>query len=150
MPRARDLLERFRPVGTPGAAAPAGVPADRVAELTRELAPVFELLTGTEVESARIRDAATGEARARRRRAAEEASRIVAAARRDAEAHRVEAATRVGRMAAQETMATIAAAEREATLIRRRSRERIGPYLERVVAAVRLGSVAGPTEGRVP
>ena len=149
MPRARDLLERSRPVGTPGAAAPVGVPADRVTELARELAPVFELLTGTEAESARIRDAATDETRARAQRATEEATRIVAAARRDAEAHRVDAATRVGRMAAQETTATIAAAEREVALIRRRSQERIGPYLDRVVGDALLGSVAGPGGGRV-
>ena len=40
---ARDLLHRFRPVGAPGAA-PAGVPADRVAEVSRELQPVFDEL----------------------------------------------------------------------------------------------------------
>ena len=40
MPRARDLLARFRPVGAPGTAAPAGVPVDRVAERRRELLPV--------------------------------------------------------------------------------------------------------------
>ena len=44
MPSARDMLQRFRPIGTPGAAAPAGVPADRAAELGRELQPVFDEL----------------------------------------------------------------------------------------------------------
>ena len=41
MASARDLLERFRPAGTPGAAAPAGVPYDRGAALEDELRPVL-------------------------------------------------------------------------------------------------------------
>jgi V/A-type H+/Na+-transporting ATPase subunit D len=48
MASARDLLERFRPAGTPGAAAPAGVPYDRGAALEDELRPVLALLSPTE------------------------------------------------------------------------------------------------------
>ena len=37
MPDLRDFLSRFRPAGTPGAAARPGVPVDRVAEREAEL-----------------------------------------------------------------------------------------------------------------
>ena len=45
MTRTRELLERFRPAGTPGAAGGRGVPVDRVAERSAELEPVLELLS---------------------------------------------------------------------------------------------------------
>ena len=48
----RDYVRRFRPAGAPGAAAPAGVPADRGAELDAELAGVFEELRGASEEAA--------------------------------------------------------------------------------------------------
>jgi hypothetical protein len=59
MPRVRDLLYRFRPEGAPGAAAAAGVPADRAAELTAELEP---LIAAAEAHTASERAAATDEA----------------------------------------------------------------------------------------
>jgi hypothetical protein len=62
VPRARDLLARFRPVGAPGAAAPAGVPADRGSERDRELQAVFDELADTEEQAAAIRAAADREA----------------------------------------------------------------------------------------
>jgi hypothetical protein len=39
-----DFLRRFRPAGTPEAAARAGVPVDRAAEAAGELEPVLALL----------------------------------------------------------------------------------------------------------
>src|SRR4051794_11213301 len=114
MLRARDLLERFRPVGSPGAAAPAGVPVDRVAELSRELQPVFDELAEVQQRCAELRAAAAAEAGARRDRAAAQARAIVAAARLDAEAQRADAAARVRRESEREAAATLAAAEREA------------------------------------
>ncbi len=47
MPRLSDFLSRFRPIGAPGSAARAGVPADRAVELRAELDPVFTLLAAT-------------------------------------------------------------------------------------------------------
>ncbi|HEU4349929.1 MAG TPA: hypothetical protein VFR35_19300, partial [Actinoplanes sp.] len=66
MPRARDFLERLRPAGVPGAAGPAGVPADRVSEIAAELEPVFAALAGVEDEVRLRREAATAEAARRR------------------------------------------------------------------------------------
>jgi hypothetical protein len=137
MPRARELLARFRPAGTPGAAAPAGVPADRVAELARELQPVFDELAGTEQEARDIRAAAAAEARLRRDRAGEQARSIVAEARRDAEARRAEAAARVLQEIERETTATLDAASREADVIARRAEQRYPAVVARVVTRVR-------------
>src|SRR5690242_15475142 len=77
----RDLLQRFRPAGAPGAASGAAVPADRVAEATRELAPVFEELAGTSLEAAGLRERAVAQATRRRRATAEDADQIRMAAR---------------------------------------------------------------------
>src|SRR6478736_3127383 len=44
MPRARDLLNRFRPSGTPGAAGAAGVPADHEAGAAEERAALVARL----------------------------------------------------------------------------------------------------------
>ncbi|MGH3462272.1 MAG: hypothetical protein ACRDP9_12430, partial [Kribbellaceae bacterium] len=88
MARTRDFLERFRPAGTPGAAAIAGVPADRVAELSAELAQVFDALADTEEEAARIRRDAAAEAERRQDRARQRARGLVAEAGREAALHR--------------------------------------------------------------
>ncbi|KAE8765526.1 hypothetical protein, partial [Georgenia thermotolerans] len=69
MPRARDILQRFRPAGTPGAAAPAGVPADRVTEMAAELEPVLARLAEAQAEADQVRAAARQEAERRRREA---------------------------------------------------------------------------------
>jgi hypothetical protein len=53
-----EFLRRFRPAGTPGAAARAGVPVDRAAEAAGELAPVLALLADVESATAEIREGA--------------------------------------------------------------------------------------------
>jgi len=72
----QDFLQRFRPAGAPGAPGRAAVPADRVAEATAELAPVFAALADVHPEVDGIRSRAVARAAARRRAAAEEAERI--------------------------------------------------------------------------
>lgn len=142
MPSARDLLQRFRPVGTPGAAAPAGVPVDRVAELSRELQPVFDELAPTVAEVARIREAAEAEARVRLERAAEEARLIVDSARRQAEGERAATAARRLRRVERETATALADAQREAAEIARRAHDRSAGYVARILDRVgRPGAV---------
>lgn len=146
MPTARDLLQRFRPVGAPGAAAPAGVPADRVAELGRELQPVFDQLAATVAEAARIRTDAAAEVRTRRGRGEERAAAVVEAAHRDAEMARAGAAAAVLRRAEQENAAALDEARHEADAVAARAREHSAVLVARVVAAVResaLQPVAG-------
>ena len=94
MSRVRDVLQRFRPSGAPGAATAAGVPVDRRAELAAELEPVFALLVETERECADILDRARLEEARIRARGAERARGIVAAGRARVEAERAAAAAR--------------------------------------------------------
>lgn len=140
MPRSRDFLERFRPAGTPGAAAKTGVPADRVAELSAELEPVLALLADAERQADAIRAEAQRESERVRRRADEHARVLVATARRDAEAERSDAAARVTKRAETETAETLAAAERDAAEVRRRGAELMPAYVDQVVAAVRAAA----------
>ncbi|HEV7187340.1 MAG TPA: hypothetical protein VGN28_05545 [Blastococcus sp.] len=142
MPSARELLQRFRPVGTPGAAAPAGVPADRATELSRELQPVFDELATTTEEVGRIRAAAAEQARVRRDGAAEEARRIVQTARLQAEAERADTAARILRRAEQETATAMADASRQAADITGRARARSAGYIQRIVDEVGRAGVA--------
>lgn len=55
----RQFLGRFRPTAVPGAPGPSGVPVDRAAEASAELAPVFALLAKTEAQVTRIAAPAT-------------------------------------------------------------------------------------------
>ena len=114
------------PSARPAPPGPPACPPTAAAELARELQPVFDDLADAQEEAARIR------ADARRRRGPRGGARrpsrrgpLVAAARRDAEAQRAEAAARVLRDVEQETAATLAAADREAAdIARRRGRPR--------------------------
>jgi hypothetical protein len=77
MPRVGDLLDRFRPAGTPGPAAAAGVPADRrAAAAEEELAPVFTALADVERECTALHDAALAATRKRTEQAAHEAAAL--------------------------------------------------------------------------
>jgi vacuolar-type H+-ATPase subunit H len=136
MPTARDLLQRFRPIGTPGAAAPAGVPADRVAELSRELQPVFDALADAEEEADRIRTAAAAQARARVAAAEQQAAVLVDAGRRDAEAARAEITAESMRRAEAHAAAALATGEQDAAAVTERAAARYAGLAERVVHAV--------------
>lgn len=137
MPRSRDLLQRFRPAGSPGAAATTGVPADRVSEIAAELEPVLALLADVEGETRRIKADARQEAERRRDEARQRARDRVATARREAEAERADAAARVTRRAENEAAATLSAGEREVEVIRIRVAERLPGYVHRVLLDVR-------------
>jgi hypothetical protein len=141
MPGSRGFLDRFRASGTPGAAAGAGVPADRVAERDVELAGVFEQLAPVEAHAHRTRAGAEERAEERRSAAAAQHQRILAAARRDAEAERRDAAARVTALAERETQQALDAADREATRIAAQSEQLIPPMADQVLARVaeRLG-----------
>ena len=137
MPRSRDILQRFRPAGTPGAASAPGVPADRVVELAAELEPVLALLAATQQDVARVRGDAEREAEQRRQQATERASAVVAAAHRQAGAERADAALRVRGQVEAENTARLADAEQAAEAVRRRAADRMPAVVEQVVAATR-------------
>ncbi len=145
MPRSRDILRRFRPAGTPGAPSAAGVPADRVAELSAELEPVLALLAAAQQEADRIRRDAEQEAEQIRQRAAERAGALVLTAQRDAAAERADAALRVRRLVDEETAAALAAAEQGAQDLTRTAEQNMNAFVDRVLTEVR-GNLASAGE----
>lgn len=142
MARSQTFFQRFRPAGTPGAAAKPGVPADRAAELSAELEPVLALLTDTVEQARRIRDAGRKRAEQLRRSADERAAALLERARSDAEAERSDAAARTGRQAEAESTAIITAAEQDAAAVRRHGDERMGEQVDQIVAQVRRAVTA--------
>jgi hypothetical protein len=136
MARGRDFLARFRPVGTPGAAAPAGVPADRVVEAAAELEPLFAMLADTEVRAESIRASADQRIAESHRLAAERATEVLAQARLRADAERADASARARAVADQEAAQELAAAEAQAALIREAANERMDAQVAEIMTAV--------------
>lgn len=137
MLRLRDLLERFRPAGIPGAATRAGVPADRAAESSAELAGVFAALEPVEAECRAIREAAEREARDVRRRADDRADALIRKARASVAAERALAAVRAGERTSAERAAVIADAERLAAQVRARADGRLPALVASALEMVR-------------
>jgi hypothetical protein len=137
MPRAKDFLARFRPVGSPGAAVSVGVPADRVAEAGAELEPLFELLADTEAEIDRIRASADQRIAESHQLAAERAAEVIAQARLLADAERADASARARAAADREDEQERTAAEAQAAQIRQSANERMDEQVAEIVAAVR-------------
>lgn len=137
MARARDLLRRFRPAGAPGAAAAAGVPADRINELAAELEPVLVRLAEAQQLAHDLRARGRTEADAITRDARERAGSLIAAARAVVEAERAAAAARLTELADSEAAAALASAERDAVIVRGRAAERMPAYVDRAVATAR-------------
>jgi hypothetical protein len=109
-----DLLNRFRPIGVPGSASRAGIPADRAAELAAELDPVLSMLGPTQVRCETAVAAAERRAARVSGEAATHTARVAAEGRDRAMAARVAAANEV-----------IAAAHAEADRIERASAQAV-------------------------
>jgi vacuolar-type H+-ATPase subunit E/Vma4 len=120
------------------------VPADRVAELSAELEPVFAQLLDVQERARLIRAAGQDEAERRRQDAREHGRALVSAAEREADAIRARAAAEVRREADAETAAVLSAADLDAERIRRQVAERLPVYVDRVVAAVRTTLADAP------
>ncbi|MEV0738483.1 hypothetical protein AB0I51_21500 [Streptomyces sp. NPDC050549] len=142
----REFRIRLRPAGSPGPAAPGGVPADRSAEFAAELEAPLAQLDVIAAEADRIRATAVREAAARRRAAALRAEGVVRAAREQALEVRGETASRIRREAAAEAARTEAASRRTVERLREREVERIPAFVARIVAQVtgELTVVQGP------
>lgn len=132
----RDFLTRFRPAATPGRAAPGGIPSDRSAELSAELAQPLALLDQTEAEARSIRERAARAAEDKRREADAQAEHIVAAARADARSVRAESADRMVHEAETEAAEIMARAAREVATVRERATVRMPMLVSRVSALV--------------
>jgi hypothetical protein len=150
MPSTRDLLQRFRPAATPGAASATGVPVDRHDERGAELAGVFAALAATVEQSERIRRQALAEADRRRVDARAEAAARVAAARHEAEALRAEAVAQAREDIASSARGRVAAAEQRAREIERQADRTRSQDVAAVVAAVRTRALQAGRAGVGP
>jgi hypothetical protein len=137
VPRVRDLLYRFRPAGAPGAAGPAGVPANRDAERATELEPLFAQLADAERECAEIREQGRRDAERIRARGVEEARSILAAATAGIQAARAAASAQMQRKAETESAALLASAQAQAAAVRESAAQRIPEYVDLAVESVR-------------
>jgi hypothetical protein len=142
MPTLRELLNRFRPAGTPGAPGGAAVPADRVAELAAELAPVFEALTAARAEADAIRAASVTQAGTRRAETAATVASILAAAHRATDAERAAGYTAAWAGGEAAAAALMRDGHRAAGAVRRRVRKRssrlVGDLVVAALAQVEL------------
>lgn len=144
MARPRDFLARFRPAGTPGSAAAAGVPADRVAELGAELGPVLDALADTQVRAAAVRSAATDDALRRRRDGQARAEALVASARSRAQEERAHALALAREESDRTVDRAVAAALADAAAMEERVARRLPGLVDRVLAEVRADLLDGP------
>jgi hypothetical protein len=145
-----DLLRRFRPAVAPGPAAPAGVPADRLAEAQAELAPVFAAIQPAVAQARQLREQAAAEATRRRDEGREEAARVVADARARLGAVRAEAAaTSIAALEAERAKVD-ERARAEVDRIRRVAEGRAPGVVAAVVARVRLTGAAPADDASGP
>lgn len=129
-----SLLDRFRPVGAPGPAGPAGVPATDDEGPAAELIPVFEALDPS-IDTTQ-RQAADAEARADHTVAAarRQAAALVEQARMDSARVRADAAARVSAEAARTDEDLLTRSRDEAAQLRRRGESRIPELAGSIVA----------------
>jgi len=137
MPPLRDFLSRFRPAGSPGAAARAGVPADRSGELEAEVGPVLALLADTAAERERLITQARRDAEQIVAAARSAAGAIAADAAQRAEAAREQAAQQVVAAARKQAAQRAQVATRQAAQIRELARERMPALVSRIVGTIR-------------
>ncbi len=136
MPALRDFLTRFRSAGSPGAAARAGVPADRSGELESEVTPVLALLDDTEAQRERLIAQARHDAGQIVAAARSASDTIAADAAQRAETVREQAAQQVMAAARQQGVGTTQAATQQAAQIRELARQRMPALVSEIVDTI--------------
>lgn len=147
MPSTRDLLQRFRPAPTPGAATAAGVPVDRRDERAQELACVFDELAATTAEAQRLRRAAEAEADRRRDQAEQDATARIATARLGSDPVRAQAVAEARQRLEVSAGENDAAAEQRAREIEHEADRTRSEDVAAVVASVRARVLQRDREG---
>ena len=137
MPQWRNVLDRFRPAGTPGAAGRPGIPVDRSADATAELTAVLALLDDAQEEAARTRQVAIDRAQEIRRAAHRQAAELVVKARDDAERVRAQSEADSLREAAADEDDMRRQTEAEIAELRQRADERLAHDVDSVAAQAR-------------
>ena len=128
-----SILDRFRPVGTPGAAGPAGVPAADDQGRAAELAPVFAALAGDVAACEALVAEARLSAERDVARARAQAAAIVARARLDAGAARVRAGARIEQEASERDAQLLEQARQEAATLEDSGLARIPAVVSMVI-----------------
>jgi hypothetical protein len=128
-----SILDRFRPVGTPGAAGPAGVPAADDQGRAAELAPVFAALAGDVAACEALVEEARLSAEEHVAGARAQAAAIVAQARLDAGAARVRAAARIEQEASQQDAELLEQARQEAATLEKTGLARLPAVVSKVI-----------------
>jgi vacuolar-type H+-ATPase subunit H len=131
-----SILDRFRPVGAPGAAGPAGVPAADDQGPAAELAPVFAALADHIASCAALVDDAHRSADEAVVRARVQAAAILAQARLDAGAERATAAARVEQEGSSRDTQVLEQARREAAALEEAGLARIPAVVAEVMDAL--------------
>jgi cell division septum initiation protein DivIVA len=137
VPQWQNILDRFRPAGTPGAAARPGIPVDRTVAATAELTAVLALLDDAQEEARQTRQAAIDRAQEIRRAAQRQAAELVAKARDDAESVRAQAEAEALREAGAEEDDMRRQTEAEIARLRQRADERLAHDVDAVTAQAR-------------
>lgn len=154
MAQVRGFLDRFRPAGAPGAAARAGVPADRARERQEELGPVLALLDDVHSECGRIIEEARQEAEGIAAAAQAEVAAVAGQADHRARAAHDEAAEELLEQARRQARRDAATADRQAARVRRLARRRLPGLAAKAVGLARAGPgpglAAGPGGGTRP
>jgi hypothetical protein len=142
VPRVRDLLARFRPAGSPGAATTAGVPADRRESVARELDSVFAELAPAIRRCAIIRGEGTAAAARCEVDAAERAQAAIERARSESGAERAATAAALRARVAAAASESVAEAEAEAARVRRRADQQRDALVAKILSQVRADLMA--------
>ncbi|MCC3274463.1 hypothetical protein LJ753_01055 [Arthrobacter sp. zg-Y20] len=129
-----SLLDRFRPVGAPGPAGPAGVPAVDDQGPAAELIPVFEALDSAIAAGQQLTARAEADAGSTVAAARLQAATLVEQAHMDSAAVRADAAARVSADAARADEDMLGRAREQAAELRRRGESRIPELAGAIVA----------------
>ncbi|QCB97763.1 hypothetical protein E5206_13235 [Arthrobacter sp. PAMC25564] len=138
-----SILDRFRPVGAPGPAGPAGVPATDDQGPAAELVPVFAALAGDVASCAALVEEARLGAEREVARARAQAAAIVSAARLEAGAERAKAAARVEQAASERDTQLLEQARREAAALEESGLALIPGVVGRVIDTLLAPQSAG-------
>lgn len=126
-----SILDRFRPIGAPGAAGPTGVPAHGLIGAEQELAAVFAALSPDLASADALIARATASAETARKTATADAADIVAQAQEAAPGDQAAAASRIASAASAEDAQLMEAARVQAAAVRSRGARRLPALLRR-------------------
>lgn len=138
-----SILDRFRPVGAPGPAGRAGVPAADDQGAAAELAPVFAALAGDVASCAALVEKARLSAEREVVGARAEAAAILSQARLDAGAERANAAARVEEEASERDAQLLEQARREAAALEESGLVRIPALVGKAIDTLLAPQSAG-------